>query len=459
MARTSAITVTSNVPTFTYQRTLVLTGTNKTSIATIVVTGVPAAVIQSTSTNWRAEIRLSSGTNTLQVSGLDQAGNTSETLAFTVLLPSLQQESFRSRNVFDNFGDLLALPRLPGEKNLPYLNRLRDVMVHPTATTLRGVTFGAARDLGIQVREALSIRSPLDPDTQRSRAIDGTVIVGQVFFDVRSIRFQTTDCVRIEPATQEAVLSRRPVDKSAMVLSFFEGDVIDPSLYEVDFRNLRVRFLTHRFNGQEIKISYLYLERIPLRTNTLGTLKTALEALAGPDGIPLFAVTLFLPTATAAENLLPQDPITLGEFDVILESCPLRVRELLNPDFQEIELNADGHAIDTKLEQWARRINMEARVIWDSAFLGESVWEPLGETPRLGVLPHLTNPQRGHWECLDPTDGTRFTLKDFRAHNGLCPLDGTPLEYHGILPLQFQSGTGTRDDLFVKEIITVQTEG
>ncbi len=160
---------------------------------------------------------------------------------------------------------------------------------------------------------------------------------------------------------------------------------------------------------------------------------------------------------TPADDLITLPaPFGISSFPIAFEGCPLRVRELLNFDFQQANLNDRGTAIDTKLERWAREINNRTRIIWDATFLGESVWQPLGPEPRLGALPHPTDAERGHWKCQDASDGTRFTLKDFRAHNGRCPTDNTPLEYIGIEPLEFQSGTGTGDDCKVRDIIVVQ---
>lgn len=445
------------VPSRVKGRTLVVTGQNDPDIATIQVTGVPASVVQSTLTTWRAELRLSPGNNRMEINGLDVAGNTSESIVFNIELPTLPQEQKRVFNVFDEFGLLLSLPRLVGEKNQFYKNRLADVNAHPSDTTLTGVTYGSSREIGLRVVNAINITSPLDGDLMATRSLDGAVKVGQVYMDITSTRLRTRECHVIEPATQRIALTDVPRLVSELVITTLEGDLIEDTKWEYDSRNNEVKFLTHKLNGLSVYASFPYKRRIDLRSINLSSLKSTIQAITDPDGLPLFQVSILVDPAISAADLIPTPrPGLMTSSPTIFESCPLRVKELNDQDFQVSQLNDRGHAIGTKLEVWATKINNQTRIIWDATFLGESVWEPLGSEPRLGALPHLMDAERGHWECGDPTDATRYTLKDYRANNKTCPTDGTPLEYRGILPLQFQSGAGTSDDLKVRDITVVR---
>jgi len=457
MALTSAITV-DTLPTTVSSRTLILTGTNHPDLSTIQVAGVPASVVQPTATTWRAELRLASGTNSIEISGLDIAAQQTETLTFDIELPELTQRAHQVRNVFDEFGTYLSLERLPGEKNLPYLNRLKDVGINPSDTTLRQLVFAMSRELGIQVRTALTLASPIDAATAQPRAVDGTAHVGPVYLDLASVRLRSEERIRVEPATQQIVLTKRPRTESDLIVTRIDGDPISHTLYSVDLDTLRVRFTTPVFNGSEVIAQFTYVERFRLTDHTIGSLKAAVEAVTGADGIALFTVTLKEGDTTPAADLLPTIALPIGRSPVDFASSPLRIRELFDLDFQRSQRNAQGHAIGTKLETWAKRINTQARIVWGATLLGESVWEPLGLTPRLGVLPHLSDASRGYWFCQDVSDPTRYTLRDYRSTGGVCPNDGTLLEYRGILPLEFQSGTGTQDDLKLLKIVPVRTE-
>ncbi|MCY9308696.1 hypothetical protein MOF23_06865 [Bacillus inaquosorum] len=52
-------------------------------------------------------------------------------------------------NVFDEFGMLLGIYRLPGERNEPFKNRILDVFKNPGGATKQGLTNGISRELGI----------------------------------------------------------------------------------------------------------------------------------------------------------------------------------------------------------------------------------------------------------------------------------------------------------------------
>lgn len=56
-------------------------------------------------------------------------------------------------NFFDEFGLLLDTPRLYGEKNEPYSERILDVFRHPANSTYRGLINGIGRDLGLTHKE------------------------------------------------------------------------------------------------------------------------------------------------------------------------------------------------------------------------------------------------------------------------------------------------------------------
>lgn len=445
------------IPTTASARTLVLTGTNDTTIASITVTGADSSVVQPNSTTWRAELRLAAGTNTIKINGLDIAGNTTQTISFSVELASLTDDEHQVFNVFDEFGLLLALPRLPGEKNLPYKNRLLDVNVHPSDTRVVGVTYGASRDIGVQVADYLTIASPLDATVDGPRAVNGRVRVGPVYLDLETTEFHTQECHKIEPATQQITLDRWPSRDADLEITTIEGDLIPRTDWTLDRHRKTVTFSTHIYNGLLVNASYFYQERILIRGRTLRQLEADVEAFTNSAGDTLYEVELLRNPDEPADDLIPLPiPVGISNDPLTFEGCPVRVRELLDYDYQQANLNAQGTAIRTKMAQWAQAINNQTRIIWDATYLGESVWSPLGEEPKLGALPHPTDAARGHWECQDPTDDTRFTLKDYRATGGTCPTDGTPLEYIGILPLQFQSGTGTGDDLKVRDIVVIR---
>jgi hypothetical protein len=79
----------------------------------------------------------------------------------TPLIPQI----YNVWNCFDEFGLLLGLPRIPGEKNRAYKARLLDVYVHPANSTYQGLINGISRELGISPASVrvFSIQELLDP--------------------------------------------------------------------------------------------------------------------------------------------------------------------------------------------------------------------------------------------------------------------------------------------------------
>jgi hypothetical protein len=337
MAKLSAIRI-NTFPTQVQARTLVLSGTNDTTIATVQVTGVPAAVTQPTTVTWQADIRLSPGDNVILIKGIDVSGNVSSTISITITVLSLTQKQRRVFNVFDEFGAFLALPRLPGEKNLAYRNRLNDVNVHSADTTLRGYLFGTSRELGVRIRQAFRLRTPLDPDTGQTRAAGGSFRVRSVWFDLRAGVFHATECHRVEPATQSITIDRDVADDSQITITKVDGDPIARDQWELDIPQRNIRFLTPDLDGSEVSVAYFYIERISLVDKTLGELKTDIEAFTTADGDPLFEFTGIVDGFQMAENIVPVPVfVPVNEDSLVMEVSKVRVRELLEQDYQRAQ--------------------------------------------------------------------------------------------------------------------------
>ncbi|MHA2066480.1 MAG: hypothetical protein ACXABY_19080 [Candidatus Thorarchaeota archaeon] len=453
MALTSAITITQGL-TLVHQRTAVLTGTNSSDIATVEVSGVIGSVVQPTTTTWRAEIRLEPGDNVVSICGIDLADNVTATVTKTITQPKLTHEQHEVFGPFDEYGVVLSLPRLPGEKNLQYRARLFDVRQHPADATVIGLTQGASRALGIRIQAGITLSSPFDAEIGTSRAINGSARNTGVVFELTSLRFITEECLTVEPATLSVSLTRYPQDTSVIQVNTLNGDRIDQELWAYDRKTNRILLQDRELEGLDIVVKFVYVHKIALKGLTLADLKTEIEAVVDSDGNPYFQADIVTDPVTRAEDLIPTSGfLIINDVPVDLERCCLRLRELHDIDFQESKLNEHGHAIGTQLAAWAQQINTQTRIVWNATLLDDSQWEPLGPEPHLGALPHLSDGERGYWASLDPTDATRYTRKDFRRYNGVSPINGALLKYKGIEPLEFQSGTGTRKDLKVLDIV------
>ena len=101
---------------------------------------------------WQSNVSLSAGDNVIEVMSAladNPYGDVSIIVTATIYLASLVPEEYNIWNHFDEFGLLLGLPRIPGEKNADYKTRLLDVYTNPANSTYSGLRYGISRELGI----------------------------------------------------------------------------------------------------------------------------------------------------------------------------------------------------------------------------------------------------------------------------------------------------------------------
>jgi len=239
-----------------------------------------------------------------------------------------------------------------------------------------------------------------------------------------------------------------------MAVSLYTEDnvKINPDLYAVYPYDKKVVFTTEDYNGMWLWVQYKY--RLSMtRAGDLGSIKSFLESIS-VSGQQLLTVTV--DDATRNEAGLCQCPPTdLWDSDapVTLNWCPVQVYSLSEPRFRDSLLNTYGAAYNTLLEAWAKTIAKKSKFGGEGVILDVDMWDPLFKRRNNAVLPHLSDPHRGHWVCADPTDQVRYNYSDYIAYTGRCPnhLDHT-LSYVGIQTNQWHSGVGDENDLLITGI-------
>ena len=102
---------------------------------------------------WRYVVNLVPGNNEIQVVtsyNETTVGALSNPVIVNIYLGTLTPQPYNVWNAFDEQGLLLSLQRNPGEKNIPYKNRLLDVYANPGNSTYTGLVNGISRELGLQ---------------------------------------------------------------------------------------------------------------------------------------------------------------------------------------------------------------------------------------------------------------------------------------------------------------------
>lgn len=95
-------------------------------------------------------------------------------------------------NFFDEFGLLLDTPRLYGEKNAEYKERLLDVFRNPANSTRRGLQNHLARELGL-TNKLVWHDGSIDLILKSSNIITDTILVGGTLWDMKNTYIDASD--------------------------------------------------------------------------------------------------------------------------------------------------------------------------------------------------------------------------------------------------------------------------
>ncbi len=112
-----------------------------------------------------------------------------ETKLFETTVPTMVHHVW---NFFDEFGLLLDTPRLYGEKNLGYKERLLDVFRHPANSTRRGMINSLARELGLYRKEHWH-DAALDFTIKQANVIVETIEVDGKVWDSARTEYDRSD--------------------------------------------------------------------------------------------------------------------------------------------------------------------------------------------------------------------------------------------------------------------------
>lgn len=430
----------------------VLRGTKDTSIVSMTLDGVAGIITYPTGSSWQVSVILDPGLNSFDIVGIDNVSNRTETITVEVTLPELVPEL---HEVFDDVTKhalVLGINRLKGEKNVFLARRASDAAYYPAGTHLQGAVDGISRSLGLTShRDALSmyvsrnIYGDLLSSTTRVE-----VAASHVLVDADEIF--TSEAVQVDPAWPGFYLTYEPRSEMDVAL-FTEDDVeIDKNQYSVYSYDRKVVFNSEDYNGMWLWAQYNYRHSFA-RGGDLDSIKSFLDSIL-IDSQKLINTTVDDSTRNEA-GLCQCPPTTLSDSDnpFTLNWCPVQVYNLHDERFRDSLLNSHGAAYDTLLEAWAKTIAKKSKFGWEGVILDVDMWDPMFRKRNNAVLPHLSDPYRGHWACADPSDQSRYNYSDYIAYTGRCPnhLDRT-LEYVGVRNNQWHSGVGDENALLITGI-------
>jgi hypothetical protein len=449
------------LPEFSAGLGVTLTGRKSPGIARIEINGTDQLTLYPNNETWNAEFTLHAGRNIFDIRAIDAQGNTSEYRRVETFVEYSQPATFEYYNRFDDFGAMLDLPRLPGEKNHPYRERIKDVMVHRASCTYPGLLNGILRELDLSYDdEAIYLEPGIDSDTQRAFTdiyvwldVDGLHIVSpryRVYSEYHEINPNTRQ-IRI---TNKAPLTR-------IVLEQPRGQALDPKTYTVEADGL-VTLLGEVRLHDPVYVSYNYYHTISATDKTVAEFIDAINdfEVEGNQQIvaemgdnmtssaPASGLQQFRRTFLSAANRYT----TAGEVS-IEGRMPIRWTEielyaLMDPKFKDRYLNTWGSRFNTAYDAWAMGMKSLMHTTWGYLVADDNVWShPEIRVSGLGTLETVFDANPGYW--VSPATGRIYSMRQAAANGMVDPGDGSALGFHGIPWVYLRSGVGDSNDLLV----------
>lgn len=442
--------------------TATVSGTREASVTRIEVNGEAGYTTFLTPDTWQAEVPLGKGRNVMFLRAFDSNGNGSEYRQVDVEVMSEQLATREFFNRFDDFGYLMGLKRLPGERNHPYRERIKDVLVHRGGTDYPGLMNAIPREIGVDVYDqALLLNAAVNPQSQR-RWTDVSVWLNARHFCVRR-----ADAVivhernEVEGRTWQVRTSKTPAGPVFQVESP-AGTPVHEDTYRVDSDKdgPYIQFLDREWAGRAIWISYQYVEKIPVEGKTIDEMVDALNALE-INGAPVLEVTKDpdLDGDLPASCLQKFPPAPLREKPFVdaggvealgfpVRWVPFELNAFMDPEFIERFRNDKGSLFGTQYGSWAYGLKSRLKTTWGYLVADEGVWSsPTIRVSGIGSLPLVYDAYLGSWVseaggyAVSPAVAVALGLRDSR--------NGSALRFDGVDWERFWSGKGYANDMLL----------
>lgn len=431
-----------------------LFGAKDRQITALTVNGVSNVVSFPEQTQWRFDTILSPGYNTFVLQGEDTASNFTAEQTITLVLPSFLPEVYPYFNVIDDHSVAIGLARNPGEKNWDFRTRLLQYEQAPTSSTLEGLFWAAALELGIKpVVQGLSLRVARDT---RGNIGDTNIYVevGPVYLYVDSDNLiHNQEAHRVEPRSRSIELDDVPRYTNDVEIYDHNDNRINRARFHLSGKT--VTFVDDDLNGLWTATRYNYRAALGLDGLTLAGLKTQIEAIQ-IGGAAILEVSTD-DGALPAMGMVRCGRGLLNRTWAHVACARCRIAPLDNPVFQASLLNSFDTAIGTKLERYARIARAGSNLGWDNLILDEGLWDSEAEVRALDFLPRLFDAAYGRWACRHPRCTEVYDLDRAKKFGRHCWCHCEELDYQGLSRELLASGVIGQDSLFAT--VVEDTEG
>ena len=433
---------------------VILTGQRDTSIVSIFVDGSSYGTRFPTNTTWERDVEIRPGNTSISVYATDSIGNTTDTVQIPI--PAEVPKSFVSSvfNSLDEKGLILNIPRLKGEKNLNYRNRLQHAETELGGTNYRFLLQALRRDLSLAITE--------DSLEVIVKETNGRPVATNVFLTIESTRLtveadqlrKDNETVLLDPGNKEFTLTKELRSSLDLFLTTRGGVRISPTDIEVLDDNQTIR--VYKSPGQ-LLATYKYIESLSWSTHsTITAIRNQLNTMVTDSGITFMTATMKASASSLlSKNLVRQGRVKIDQeettkFDVM----DFRIVEAWDKRFQDSLLDEYGLYFGTKLEWIANSISGKSNTFFRDTTLDRDRVINRDIPRSFSVLPTLTDSRIGYYKCLKSSDTKRYTTWDFKAYNGYCPNHSThTLTLEGHTGFEMRGGVGSQLKAFdVKEV-------
>lgn len=441
--------------------TTTIAGSKAPDISNIEINGSTRNTTVLSSTAWSAEVPIHNIKEKLLVRAIDRQGTYSRYKIINIDINTSEQRYNQFYNLFDKFGYLIGLKRIPKEDNINYKRRLFDVYTHRGGTTYLPLLNSVIRELDITFDDtSLTVKPHSNfvrdyPNTAAIITISSSKV--EVACDLFYVKHERH---KIDAFDWSIALKKDPTSSVIKVESPIGNEI--PNKQNWYSKNDRLYFKNNSLLDQPIFISYLYTETLNKKDQVV---KDAFDFITdiAINEVPLFSVTTgsIVDTGSPIDYLqkmrssfvLDRRSLDNGGDEVIglpIKWANCNIESLQDEGFQSQYVNQHNNYFGTKINMYADNLSAKFKIEWGLAVADRSVWqtdknEAIGKV----FLPTNYDFTYGYWAQQNSGFITSLSNNEAYAYNYSNVIDGSKLNYIGVDPDQLKSGIGADTDLLV----------
>lgn len=342
-----------------------------------------------TKTSWKVTIEVLSEKQLVKILARDDGGATSK-LQYVELTNKLYKPTNELLwNTFDDHGLLMDIRRIPGESNIDYYNRIRDVNRSPAGSNFFGLANSSNRELGLSKIDQAIILSI--PKNIYDKNIHNTVFIDfdSTVFRVRTSSMQYKERVYLDPIYKTLELSKRAVEIPYRAISD-NGIEIPTSKLEFDLDEdtpsvCRIKIDYPSVLGTYINIEYEYIEEVHYKQYpTLGQLVDKIKTLRDELGQPIVNASLNMKLAGGEDclGLFIDNAEISNNTAFSITWSKLKIRRISDKQYREYFSRERYSYKDTKFYTYINELRSNSRTLWGTVEADRDFWDAADSTNR-----------------------------------------------------------------------------